>query len=72
MNNAMEQLSLISESGGLILPADNVDWKMSYQNELLEFPNVKHDDQCDATSQFINHYNESKHRGVASIDGELI
>lgn len=28
---------------------------MDFENELLRFPKVKHDDQCDALSQLLNY-----------------
>jgi len=31
-------------------------WRVKYENELLDFPNVIHDDQIDCTSQFFNYY----------------
>lgn len=41
------------EAGNLILPS-NAEWLIDFENELLGFPNTKHDDQVDALSQFIN------------------
>ncbi len=41
------------EAGNLVLPSDS-DWLFDFESELLGFPNTKHDDQVDATSQFIN------------------
>lgn len=54
----MQRLSSASsfiEAGNLVLPTD-AEWLVDYRNELLRFPNGKHDDQVDATSQFINWY----------------
>lgn len=41
------------EAGTVFLPKE-APWLGDLQNELLAFPNVRHDDQADALSQLIN------------------
>lgn len=40
------------EAGRLYLP-NKAEWLFDFENELLLFPNATHDDQVDATSQFL-------------------
>jgi predicted phage terminase large subunit-like protein len=49
------------EAGNLVLPED-ASWLLDFENELLGFPNTKHDDQVDALSQMINWYLEKRRR----------
>ncbi|CAN0549566.1 unnamed protein product, partial [Laminaria digitata] len=49
----LEIASAAIESHRVFLPTD-AHWLGSYENELLGFPNTKHDDQVDSTSQFLN------------------
>lgn len=41
------------EAGVIYLPKEAL-WLAEFTNELLEFPNVQHDDQVDACTQFLN------------------
>lgn len=41
------------EAGQVHVP-ENAPWLATYLNELLGFPNVRHDDQVDSTSQALN------------------
>jgi predicted phage terminase large subunit-like protein len=41
------------EAGRISLP-NVADWLYDYENQLVSFPNGKHDDMVDSTSQFIN------------------
>lgn len=41
------------EAGEVLLPERAV-WLPKYEDELLRFPSAKHDDQVDATSQYLN------------------
>ena len=40
------------EAGVVLFPA-NASWLSDYLFELLAFPNARHDDQVDSTSQFL-------------------
>lgn len=42
------------ESGNIFIP-ENAKYTGDYVEELVSFPNAKHDDQVDATSQAINY-----------------
>lgn len=41
----------------IFIPNDKV-WQITYVEELLSFPNVRHDDQVDSTTQFLNYINK--------------
>jgi predicted phage terminase large subunit-like protein len=58
-------VSALFEAGKVFLP-DNAFWLGEYEMELLNFPNYKHDDQVDSTSQFLN-YIRSDLAGSSSI-----
>ena len=49
----MAGVSPCIESGQVFLPEEE-PWLDTFLNELLAFPNAKHDDQVDSTSQFLN------------------
>ena len=49
----MQVQSVRFEAGCVYLP-EAAPWLSSYLTELLGFPNTKHDDQIDSTSQFLN------------------
>jgi|SRR5690554_828457 len=46
------EVSPLIESGQLWLP-EKADWLMDYESELFGFPIATHDDQVDATSQYL-------------------
>lgn len=49
-----EARAFLFESGNVFLPPDeSAPWIVSYINELSRFPNVKNDDQADATSMAL-------------------
>jgi len=41
------------EAGRISLP-NSAEWLYDYENQIVSFPNGKHDDMVDSTSQFIN------------------
>lgn len=43
------------EMGRVFFPETQAKWLHDYKQELLSFPNAKHDDQVDSTSQFLNY-----------------
>lgn len=55
MESGVQALKMIMESGNFYLPK-NAPWLPAYENELLLFPNTKHDDQVDATTAFMIYY----------------
>lgn len=59
LHKALTGMKITLESGNFYLPK-NASWRVKYENELLSFPNVIHDDQIDATSQFFNWYSQRK------------
>jgi predicted phage terminase large subunit-like protein len=48
--------SLMFENGKVHLPADFKGWKSDYTSQLLAFPNGKHDDCVDSSSQALSYY----------------
>lgn len=48
-------VSHLIENGKCLFPKKEESWWMDFENELLRFPKVKHDDQCDALSQLLNY-----------------
>jgi len=53
----MSNESPVIESGSCWLP-ESAPWLFDYEYELQNFPNAEHDDQVDATSQFLRHQRE--------------
>jgi predicted phage terminase large subunit-like protein len=52
----MSVTSLI-EAGRVLIP-NQAPWLADFQHELTLFPNSKHDDQVDSTSQFLKWFNQ--------------
>jgi predicted phage terminase large subunit-like protein len=52
------------EAGQVYLP-EQAPWLAEYLHELLAFPNGRYDDQCDATSQFLQ-WAETSNRWMSS------
>lgn len=48
-------ISHLIENGKCLFPSDKPHWWMEFEKELLRFPRVKHDDQCDALSQALQY-----------------
>ncbi|MDR3306171.1 MAG: hypothetical protein LBS61_00600 [Endomicrobium sp.] len=46
------------ETGKVFFPENKPAWWKDFERELLAFPNVKHDDQCDAFSQALTQISE--------------
>ena len=51
------------EAGQVLLPRE-APWLATYVTELLVFPNGKHDDQVDSTSQALNWLSQKIAYGV--------
>ena len=64
----MEGQSNLVEAGHVLLPND-APWMAVFLEELLAFPNNKHDDQVDSFSQFLNWEWNRTRRGKVSIFG---
>lgn len=68
----MEAASSMIEGGDVFLPSD-APWLAGFLNELLAFPNGRHDDQVDAFSQLLNWVRRQSHRSRIAVHGvELI
>ena len=61
------QQAVAFEAGRVHLP-ENADWLATYETELLGFPNARHDDQVDSTTQFLAW---SAQRPLISISGPV-
>jgi predicted phage terminase large subunit-like protein len=63
MDKIMRLHSITStiENGRVYLPRD-ADWLAGYIHELTSFPNGKHDDQADSTSQALDWIKQATHR----------
>lgn len=48
-------VSHLIENGSCLFPNEKPHWWMDFEQELLRFPKGKHDDQCDALSQALQH-----------------
>ncbi len=49
---------------GQVHVANDAPWLAEWMDELLSFPNARHDDQVDATSQALNHLTWRAHRDL--------
>lgn len=47
-------ISAYFEAGNVYIP-ENADWRAEFENELVNFPSVAHDDQVDSCSQALNY-----------------
>jgi predicted phage terminase large subunit-like protein len=60
----MTNQTALIESGYIHVPSD-ADWVQAYLRELILFPNAKHDDQVDSTSQALAYISSwMEHRGL--------
>ncbi|MEL6370243.1 MAG: phage terminase large subunit [Pseudomonadota bacterium] len=62
----LEAASSVIERGDVLLPKD-APWLGDFLNELLSFPNDRHDDQADALSQLINWHTKRNRRSSRGI-----
>lgn len=65
----LRNVSHLIENGSCMFPDNNPDWWYDFEQELLRFPNAKHDDQCDALSQALSNY---KPCGVKILTGIMV
>ena len=60
----MHGQTVLFENGRVLLPQE-APWLTDYIRELTSFPNAKHDDQVDSTSQALAWFNpRRKSRGI--------
>jgi predicted phage terminase large subunit-like protein len=59
------------EAGHVHLPRD-APWLHDFLNEVLGFPNVRHDDQVDSLSQFLYWVQRDPHQNRVSLVGPII
>lgn len=59
----MQARAVMFETGKVLLPRD-APWLATYARELLGFPNTKHDDQVDSTSQALDWFQQLLARGM--------
>jgi predicted phage terminase large subunit-like protein len=64
-------VSPMFQAGEVYLP-HRADWLADYELELMTFPAAKHDDQVDATSQYLNWARKGKKRGTRRLSGTTI
>jgi len=55
-----ENATPMIEAGKIHIP-EYAEWMLRFKRELMAFPNVKHDDQVDSVSQFINWKHENRY-----------
>jgi len=58
--------AIFIESAKMFIP-EHSSWLEEYIQELIHFPNVKHDDQVDSTSQFLNWFNQRHYQSHIKI-----
>lgn len=61
----MQACAVLFETGKVLLP-NSVSWLATYQEELLGFPNARHDDQVDSTSQALGWFQRHLQRQMAA------
>jgi len=67
----LDGVSPMFQAGEVYLPS-RANWLADYEAELMQFPNGKHDDQVDATSQYLNWARKGKKRGTRRLNGTVI
>ncbi|MDR1696112.1 MAG: phage terminase large subunit [Endomicrobium sp.] len=51
----LKNISHLIENGTVLFPEHKPEWWLSFEKEIITFPNGKHDDQCDSLSQLLTH-----------------
>ena len=62
----MQARAVMFETGKVLLPRD-APWLASYLEELLGFPNRRHDDQVDSTSQALDWFQKRFARDIVGM-----
>lgn len=63
-----DKVTPMIEAGQVYLPK-NASWLPDFLRELVAFPNGKHDDQVDMTSQYLEHARKGGRRGTRKLGG---
>lgn len=63
-----DKVTPMIEAGQVYLPK-NASWLPDFLRELVAFPNGKHDDQVDMTSQYLEHARKGGRRGSRRLGG---
>lgn len=63
----LKTVSHLLENGSCLFPDDKPVWWGDFERELLQFPNGRHDDQCDALSQLLT-YEQQERKSLAWLD----
>ncbi|MBR3632762.1 MAG: phage terminase large subunit [Elusimicrobiaceae bacterium] len=56
----LKTVSYLLETGKCLFPDNNPTWWPDFERELLQFPNGRHDDQCDALSQLLTYEQQER------------
>lgn len=63
-----DKVSPMIQAGEVFLPTRAI-WLPDYEKELIAFPHGKHDDQVDATSQYLDYSKNRGKRGTRKLGG---
>jgi predicted phage terminase large subunit-like protein len=63
-----DKVAPMFEAGTVFLP-ERASWLADYEKELIGFPNSKHDDQVDMTSQYLDWARKKKGGGTKKMKG---
>lgn len=63
-----DKVTPMIEAGQVFLPV-HASWLADYLKEIVGFPNAKHDDQVDMTSQYLDHARKGGKRGTRKLGG---
>lgn len=63
----LKTVSHLLENGTCLFPDDKPAWWPDFERELLQFPNGRHDDQCDALSQLLM-YEQKDRKSLGWLD----
>jgi predicted phage terminase large subunit-like protein len=63
-----DKVSPMIQAGEVFLPSRAI-WLPDYEKELVAFPHGKHDDQVDATSQYLDYAKNRGRRGTRKLGG---
>ena len=63
----LKTVSYFLENGNCLFPDDNPKWWGDFEQEILQFPYCRHDDQCDALSQLLM-YEQNERKDLSWLD----
>ncbi len=67
----LDGVSPMFQAGEVFLP-HRANWLADYEAEIMQFPNAKHDDQVDSTSQYLNWARKGAKRGTRKLVGTTV